>query len=132
MVKTSGRYNSHLLCLSSLIYLLAAVIAFPKSHALSALIFMVTIFSILHHAKHRNMQLETVDWILGISLTLAALYLFRDFLLVYILLCILIIFRTFDFFVFQVKRYRVYNYSHSVWHLISSLAIVILSILEKT
>jgi len=127
-VRSSTKYNSQILCLSSLLYLLAGLMVIEQSLLLSIIIFAVTLFSILHHAYHKNLLLTVADWLLAIWLVLHTLYIFRDTNIVYIFLLILIIFKSIDEFIFFSKRYRMFNYSHSIWHLLSSLAIILLSI----
>lgn len=95
-----GKYNSGILCVSSLIYLLAGVVMFRKSPYLSLLLFIVTAFSILYHRNFKNFNLKAPDWMFGAILAVYLYYLFgvRFDPYIFTFLAALLIFRIFDHF----------------------------------
>src|SRR3989338_1341119 len=128
-----NRYNAHLLCLSSLIYLFAGLVVFNKNPYFSILLFIVTIFSILYHKKFRNFSLKVLDWVFGTVLAIYLYYLFRIRFDKYIFsfLFVLLIFRLADHVLFKTRRYEIFSYSHSLWHLLTGIVIVLMFILGK-
>jgi len=123
-------YNSQLLCLSSLIYLFIGITTLGKNPCLTVLLFTVTTLSVLHHAYFRNIYLTTLDWIFGVTLWIYSFYIFTlkfDWW-VLLLIVLLFTFRVLDETVFKKKRYKVFNYTHSFWHVISALTILIVFI----
>ena len=127
------KYNSGILCISSLIYFLAGVITYEKTPYLSLLLFIVTIFSILYYNNFKNFNLKTLDWVSGIVLAVYLYYFFGIYFNTYIFvfLVVLVVFRIFDHLLFKTKRYGVFSYTHSVWHLLSGIVIILLFIFNK-
>jgi len=123
----SRKYNSHILCLSSLVYLLAGIIVIDKNLYLSILLFGVTTFSILYHHSFKNISLKILDWTFAMILFLYALYIVRVKFDPYILIIIaaIVVFKVVDHIVFKTRHYRIFNYTHSVWHFFSALIIVL-------
>ena len=117
------KYNSHLLCISSLAYLLSGVIMLKENLFLSVLLLVVTTFSILHHKNFRSLKLQILDWVFGAVLVVCVLYLkFNP--LIFILLTTLILFRIIDHIIFRAKNYRVFGRVHAFWHFFSALAVL--------
>lgn len=133
MAKTlpNRKYNSTILCVSSLIYILAGLIVVQKNFYLAVLLFIVTIFSILYHHSFKNFSLKALDWIFGTILFLYLYYLFdvRFDLYIFAFLLFLVAFRMLDHILFKRKRYGIFSYSHSAWHLLSGLAIISIFVL---
>ncbi len=129
-----NNYNSYLLCASSVVYLFAAAMIFEKNSGLSFLLVIVTIFSILYHKNFRNLGLKALDWLFGLTLCVYAYYLFGIEFDLYIfgILSILLIFRLVDHTLFKTKRYGIFSYTHSAWHLITAVVIVFLALSTRT
>ena len=125
------KYNSTILCASSLIYILAGLIVVQKNFYLAILLFVVTIFSILYHHSFKDFHLKVLDWFFGIILFLYLCYLFGMKFDVYIFLFILMLatFRLADHILFKTRRYGIFSYTHSVWHLLSGLAVISIFVL---
>lgn len=120
------KYNSRMLCLSSLVYCFAGLITIEKNFYLSILLFVVTIFSILYHNNFKNFSLKFLDWTFGIILLLYLLYIINIKFDLYILtfLLLLIAFRISDHIIFKAKNYGIFSYTHSFWHLLSGVVII--------
>jgi hypothetical protein len=125
-IPAKRKYNSQILCASSLIYLLAGLIVIRTNFYLAVLLFAVTIFSILYHRSFKDFHLKTLDWVFGIILFLYLYYLFNVKFDVYIFafILMLIAFRLLDHVLFKRRRYGVFSYTHSAWHLLSGIAII--------
>ena len=120
------KYHSRILCLSSLVYCFAGFIILEKNFYLSILLFTVTIFSIMYHNNFKNFNLKVLDWTFGIILLLYLLYIIniKFDLYIFTFLVLLIAFRIFDHVLFKTRRYGIFSYTHSAWHLLSGLIIV--------
>ncbi len=123
---TKIKYNSQILCISSLIYFFAGLITIEKNLYLAILLFTVTIFSILYHRSFKNFNLKVLDWAFGVILLLYLIYIIniKFDVYIFIFLLILVTFRILDHILFRAKRYGIFSYTHSLWHLLSGLAIV--------
>ncbi len=120
------KYNSQILCVSSLIYFFAGTIIFKTNPYLAILLFAVTIFSIMYHHNFKSFNLKSLDWVFGTILFLYAFYIFKIQFDLYILIFLLLIlgFRLMDHILFKTKRYGIFSYTHSLWHILSGLLIV--------
>ena len=120
---TKRNYNSYLLCVSSLAYLAVGLLVITKNPYLAILLFAVTLFSILHHRNFKNFILKSLDLFFSTFLLLYILNIRFD-LFVLILLITLTVFRLFDYILLKKESYGIFSYTHSLWHLVSGLAIV--------
>ena len=129
-----GKYNSHILCVSSLVYLFAGLVILEQNLNLSILLFIVTIFSVLYHGNFHNFSLKALDWVFGLILFVYVWYLFsvRFDVYIFVFLCVLLAFRLVDHFLFKTRRYGIFSYTHSFWHLLTGIIIVLLFIFIKT
>ncbi len=120
------KYNSQILCVSSLVYLLAGLIVIGRNPYLSVLLFIVTIFSILYHHNFKDFNLKVLDWTFGTILLFYLLYIIniKFDLYIFILLVVLMAFRLLDHILFKTKRYGIFSYTHSAWHFLSGLVVV--------
>ncbi|HBD24822.1 MAG: hypothetical protein A2566_02560 [Candidatus Zambryskibacteria bacterium RIFOXYD1_FULL_40_13] len=121
-----GKYNSSILCASSIIYFFVGIVTIPKDIYLSILLFIVMLFSVLHHGNFKNFDFKFLDWTFGMILAVYLYYLVRVKFDVYIFsfLLILTAIRLVDHVLFKEKRYGIFSYTHSLWHLLSGLIIV--------
>ena len=120
---TKRNYNSYLLCVSSLAYLAVGLLVITKNPYLAILLFAVTLFSILHHRNFKSFILKSLDLFFSTFLLLYILNIRFD-LFVLILLITLTVFRLFDYILLKKESYGIFSYTHSLWHLVSGLAIV--------
>ena len=120
---TKRNYNSYLLCVSSLAYLAVGLLVITKNPYLAILLFAVTLFSILHHRNFKSFILKSLDLFFSTFLLLYILNIRFD-LFVLILLITLTVFRLFDYILLKKENYGIFSYTHSLWHLVSGLAIV--------
>ncbi len=125
-LSTKKFYNSHILCLSSFVYVFAGLAVMEKNPYLAALLLIVAVFSVLYHNNFQSPNLKILDWVFGAIVTLYMLYIIRVQYDPYIfaLIIILVGFRLIDHILFKRKRYGLFSYTHSAWHLISGLLIV--------
>lgn len=124
----SRKYNTHLLCASSLVYLLAGLAVFNKNVYLAILLFAVTVFSVAYHNNFKNFNFKALDWTFGAILLFYVFYILKiqyD-LNIIVFLSLLVSFRIIDHIFFKTKHYGMFSYSHSVWHVISGLAIILM------
>jgi hypothetical protein len=126
------KYNSAILCATSLTYFAAGLLALSKNSHLAVLLFAVTIFSIAYHSNFKNFYFKSLDWILGFILTFYIFYSmvtirFNSYMLAFLLL--LAAFRLVDHILFKTKRYGIFSYTHALWHLVSGLTIIGLIVL---
>lgn len=130
---TRKKYHSQILCISSLVYLVAGLIVIGKNPYLSALLLLVTISSILYHRNFNNLNFKTLDWVLGTVMFFYFFYLYISYLFktkfdlfIFSVLLAICIFRTLDHGLFKTKHYNIFSYTHSLWHLISGVAIILI------
>jgi len=123
---TKRNYNSYLLCASSAIYLLVGLALITKGFYLTVLLFLVTVFSVVHHLNFKNLGLKSLDWLFSALLIYYLFYVLKIGLGYYMLalLIVLGIFRLADYVILKRGSYKIFNYTHSLWHLVSGLAIV--------
>lgn len=128
---TKRKYNSQILCISSLIYFFAGLAVIEKNPYLATLLFTVTFFSIMYHNNFKDFNLKILDWTFGVILLLYLLYIINIKFDLYILILIvsLVVFRLFDHVLFKTRRYGIFSYTHSLWHLISGLVVVLAIVL---
>ncbi len=127
----SRKYNTHLLCISSLVYLLAGLMALDRNIYLAILLFAVTLFSVTYHSNFKNFNFKTLDWVFGGILLFYIFYVLKiqyDLNIV-IFLSLLLSFRIVDHIFFKTKRYGIFSYSHSLWHVLSGIAIALMVVL---
>lgn len=122
-MRPKGKYDSHMLCISSLVYLFLGVIVFKDNLYLGLLFFVVTLFALLHHGNFKNFSFKALDWIFGIILAVYIYYLTAVKFDTYIFsfLIILAMFRLLDHILFRMKRYGIFSYTHSMWHVLSGV-----------
>ena len=147
------KYNSSILCVSSLVYFLVGFIPiylkigiqpfflfyvfFKQIHKffflainLAILLFTVTLFSVLYHNNFKDFNLKVLDWTFGAILFLYLLYIVNiEFdLYIFTLIASLVAFKILDHVIFKARRYGVFNYTHSLWHFLSGVAVVLVII----
>ena len=124
-------YNSYLLCASSCIYLFAAAMIFAKNPRFAWLLLIVAVFSILYHKNFRNLGFKAFDWVFGLILGIYVYSLFGvkfdGYLFVFLI--VLFGFRLTDHILFKTKRYSIFNYTHSLWHVVTAVAVTLLFVL---
>ncbi len=117
-----SKYNWHLLCSSSFAYFMAGAILFRKDPYLSMLLLAVTVFSLLHHYHFHNTKLKALDWVLSVIVWLYVYWVFGAQLgsTIFVLMGGLLALKLLDHFVFRAKRYRLFGYTHSAWHVLTA------------
>jgi hypothetical protein len=131
-IAPKGKYKFQVLCISSLVYLFAGLIALEKDFYLSILLFLVAVFSIMYHRNFKNFDLKIFDWVFGMTLFLYLLYFvgIKFDAYIFAFLVFIVAFRLLDHVLFKEKRYGIFSYTHSLWHLLSGLAIIFLLIFK--
>jgi len=124
------KYNSSILCVSSLVYFLVGFIVIETNLYLAILLFTVTLFSVLYHNNFKDFNLKVLDWTFGAILFLYLLYIVNiEFdLYIFTLIASLVAFKILDHVIFKARRYGVFNYTHSLWHFLSGVAVVLVII----
>ena len=128
MKTVRGKYNSEILCVSSMAYLIAGILLVRTNPYLAGLLFVVTVFSILHHTSFHSFKFKVLDWIFSSALTVTVFSLYRVNSYIFIFIAILTVFRLLDVLALNTKRYKFFNYTHAVWHLLTAVVIVFLAV----
>lgn len=132
-IQERNKYTD-LVLYSSFLYLFSAILIGEKDVVLTTFLFLVFLTSLFYHSYPRNVYFRLADWLASLSFVYYLVILIikhqQELALLFGLFLLLIILATLGFVVSLIANYEkdklAYNLSHSLWHLTSSILILLI------
>lgn len=128
-LKTKFPYHTPAL-LSSFIYLLAGLALHDKDKLAFAFLFLVFLTSLFYHSHPENIFFRLADWLASITFItyiLRIVYLYKfSFNILVVLGFFCVIFWGISEIAYHYKFNKIFNVSHTLWHILSALTILMI------